>query len=63
MRIPNAVRQAGFTIEQWTEKLRAGFEWCAMCRAWLRTTAMSDSNPSRCRECYRKTSGRKTATP
>lgn len=61
MRIPNAVKQAGFTNEQWAEKLRAGLEWCAMCHAWLPAERMSDSNPSRCRACYQQTSGRKAA--
>lgn len=61
MRIPNAVRQAGFTHEQWVEKLRAGLEWCALCREWIAAGKMSESNPSRCEACYQKTSGKRKA--
>ena len=54
MRIPNCVKQAGFTRAQWVDKLRAGLEWCGVCLQWIDHTDMSESNPSRCRECYRK---------
>jgi hypothetical protein len=55
--MPNAVRQAGFSNEQWVEKLRAGLEWCGACRAWFPAEQMSEDNPSRCRACGRKKRG------
>lgn len=54
MRMPNSVKWAGFTEKEWAAKLRSGLEWCGTCKNWIEVQKMSDSNPSKCRECYKK---------